>query len=116
MRAKMGAKIAGMKTLPATPDQMTALPPACTSSAPMTPPIKACDELDGMPRYQVVMFQAMPPTSPAKTTASVTEVWLTMPEAIVAATDSERNAPTRFSTADMPTATRGLRAPVAMEV
>jgi hypothetical protein len=112
----MGAKMAGMKTLPATPDQMTALPPACTSMAPTTPPINACDELDGMPRYQVVMFQAIPPASPAKTTARVTELWLTMPEAMVAATDSDKKAPTRLSTDDMATATRGFNAPVAMEV
>lgn len=40
----------------------------------------------------------------------------TRPPAIVAATLSDRNAPTRFSTPDRPTAIRGLRALVAIDV
>ena len=95
--AMIGAKTAGMKTLDATPCQITALPPACTIVAPMTPPIRACEELDGIPRYQVVTFQATPPARPAKTTAMVTSSWLTMPLAMVAATASDRNAPTRLA-------------------
>lgn len=39
-----------------------------------------------------------------------------MPLATVAATSTERNAPTRFKAADRETATLGFRAPVAMEV
>jgi hypothetical protein len=39
-----------------------------------------------------------------------------MPLAIVAATDSESKAPTKFRAAAIPTARRGLRAPVAIEV
>ena len=39
-----------------------------------------------------------------------------MPFATVAATSTDRNAPTRLSTADTATATRGRRAPVAIEV
>ncbi len=39
-----------------------------------------------------------------------------MPLATVAATATERNAPTRLRTAESATAVRGLRAPVAIEV
>jgi hypothetical protein len=39
-----------------------------------------------------------------------------MPLEIVLATSVEMNAPARFSTADTPTATFGLSAPVAIEV
>jgi hypothetical protein len=41
---------------------------------------------------------------------------LMIPLAIVAATLMDRNAPTRLRIADIPTATRGLSAPVAIEV
>ena len=58
----------------------------------------------------------MPPASPAKTTVSVTSLVSTRPLAIVAATLSDRKAPTRLSTPDSATATLGLSAPVAMDV
>jgi hypothetical protein len=76
----------------------------------------ACDELDGIPKSQVSKFQVIPPARPAATTVSVTSLVSTRPLAIVAATASDRNAPTRFSTPEMPTATFGLSALVAMEV
>ena len=50
------------------------------------------------------------PAPPAKTDGS------TIPFAIVAATLIEMNAPTKFSAADIKTATRGFNAPVAIEV
>ena len=84
--------------------------------APTTPPMRAWLELEGIPAYQVVTFQMMAPASPAKMTGSVTRSWLTMPLAIVAATERDRNAPARFSTAATLTAVRGLKAPVAIEV
>ena len=40
----------------------------------------------------------------------------TMPVAIVAATLIEMNAPARLPTAEIATATRGFKAPVAIEV
>ena len=84
--------------------------------APTTPPMRAWLELDGIPAYQVETFQMMAPASPAKITGRVTRSWDTMPLAMVAATESERKAPTRLSTAATLTAVRGLKAPVAMEV
>jgi hypothetical protein len=61
-------------------------------------------------------FQVIPPASPAATTVSVTSLVLTRPLAIVAATASDRNAPTRLSRPDKATATRGSSALVAIEV
>ncbi len=59
-------------TLEVTPCHCTACPPAEASPAPMTPPIRACEELEGSPRYQVARFHRMPPASPANTIVSVT--------------------------------------------
>jgi hypothetical protein len=83
---------------------------------PTTPPISACEELDGIPSSQVSRFQMMPPASPAATTVRVTLLVETRPLAMVAATARERNAPTKLSTPDMATAVRGPSAPVAIDV
>ena len=37
-------------------------------TAPTMPPISACDELDGMPQYQVSKFQLIAPSSAAAMT------------------------------------------------
>ena len=42
--------------------------PLFATAAPASPPIKACDELEGMPKYQVMMFHAIAPTSAPNTT------------------------------------------------
>src|SRR3954462_14352054 len=102
-----GESTAGSTTLDTRPCHFTAENPAAASVAPTTPPISACDELDGMPRYQVARFQKMPPARPANTTVSVTPVEFTSPLAIVAATLNDRKAPTRLSTLDRATATFG---------
>ena len=60
------------------------------------PPIRACDELDGRPKYQVVRFQAIAPTRPPNTTSSVIDSGSTTSLATVAATLSEMNAPTKL--------------------
>src|ERR1700712_3477494 len=114
--AMTGESTAGMTTFWVTPCHLIACPPAAAMVEPMTPPIRAWDELEGMPRYHVIRFHRMPPQRPAKTTVSVTAPVLTSPLAIVAATVKERNAPTRFSTPEIATATFGGRAPVAMDV
>ena len=78
--------------------------------------MRACDEDDGMPRHQVRRFQKIPPSSPARMIAGVIASGSTMSLAIVAATFSEMNAPTKLSRAASPTATLGGRARVAIEV
>ncbi len=96
----MGAISAGSITLPMMPSsKKIASGPLATSIAPTMPPISACDELDGRPKYQVVRFHAIAPTRPPKTTSSVMSSGLTTSLATVAATLSEMNAPTKLSTA-----------------
>src|ERR1700760_2870991 len=103
-----GDRPAGMITFWKRPCHFTAWPPAAAIVEPTTPPIKACDELDGMPKNHVIRFQVMPPARPANTTVNVTSLVSTKPLAIVAATLSDRKAPTRFSTPERATAMRGL--------
>src|SRR5215813_14469098 len=112
----IGDRAAGMITLETSPFHWTAEPPAAASVEPITPPMSACEELDGMPRSQVSRFQMMPPARPAATTVKVTAPVATRPLAIVAATARERNAPTKLSKPEIATATRGGKAPVAMDV
>src|SRR6185503_5909192 len=98
-----------MATLSIKPFQSTADGPWATRVAPTIPPIRACEDDDGSPNHHVVRFNAIAPISPAKTVSSVIEVESTMPLAIVAATASDRNAPTKFRLPDIATATRGDR-------
>src|SRR3954469_6426722 len=114
--ARIGATIAGIATLSSRPLQSTAEGPWATRVAPTIPPINACDEDDGSPNDQVARFHAIAPIKPANTVSSVIEVESTMPLAIVAATASERNAPTKFRLADIATAARGESARVDTEV
>jgi hypothetical protein len=128
---------AGNNSLPTTPSSLFPLPVHLTPSspgpamvAPMRPPNRACDELDGRPRSQVSRFQTMAPTSPASTMRSRSvppsfsssalgvplAFWiLTTALVTVSATWTLRKAPTRLRMADRATATFGRNAPVAME-
>ena len=76
--------------------------------------------LHGIVKYHVVRFQMIAPISAANTSERPdvpdNTCALTMPLAIVAATLIEMKAPTRLSTADIATATRGFSAPVAIAV
>src|SRR5512138_2374104 len=97
--ATTGATTAGIRTLPITPSLSTASAPAAAKAEPTTPPISACDELDGNPRYQVTRFQKIAPTSPAKTTVGVITPASTTSLATVAATASEMKAPAKLKIA-----------------
>ena len=52
-----------MTTLSRMPLHCTVAPAA--SAAPTRPPISACEDDDGRPKYQVSRFQAIAPTSAA---------------------------------------------------
>ena len=97
---------------------------------PVRPPRSACEDEEGSPSTQVMRFQTMPPTRPARTISSSAYPlsasnsargapllsWMLMTALVtVSATSTDRNAPTRLSTADRVTAVLGLRAPVAIE-
>src|SRR5829696_151856 len=114
--ASSGAISAGTSTFEASPSPMIASGPLATNIAPTTPPTSACELLDGSPKYHVMMFQTIAPTSPAKTIVVVTTSWSTMSFAIVPATSSETNAPTKLRIAAKPTATFGAIARVEIVV
>src|SRR4051794_28460583 len=99
MNATIGAATAGIRTLPIRPSLRTASAPEAAKAEPTTPPIRACDELDGSPKYQVARFQTIAPTRPAKTTVGVITSALTTSLATVAATASEMKAPAKLNMA-----------------
>src|SRR4051795_10962875 len=105
--ASTGAIRAGTITLPSRPPPSIALAPSAANAAPTTPPISACEELDGSPKYQVARFQMIAPMRPAKTIVGVIASAFTMPFATVAATCSEMKAPTKLRIAAIVTAMRG---------
>ena len=70
--ATAGATTAGAMTLVRTAAPLTPDPPTAASIAPITPPISACDELEGSPQPHVIRFQAIAPISPANAIVSVT--------------------------------------------
>ncbi len=95
-KATIGATSAGIRTLLTMPSPSTAPDPTAARTDPTTPPMSACEELDGRPKYQVIRFQAIAPTRPAKTIVGVIAPASTTSEAIVAATASEMKAPTKL--------------------
>src|SRR3954447_15140152 len=115
-KARTGATRAGIRTLPTSPSARTASKPAAATAEPTTPPISACEELEGRPKYQVIRFQAIAPIRPAKTIVGVITSALTTSLATVAATEIEMKAPTKFSSEAIPIATEGRAAPVEIEV
>src|ERR671936_828966 len=111
-----GAASAGMTTLCASPCHRTPFSPDCTSAAPTSPPIKACDELDGKPNHHVSRFHAIAPSSAARTVCIVARFASINPFATFFATAVVTNAPARFATAAINTAIRGVSARVPTEV
>ncbi len=67
-KATSGATTAGTISFESRPLPFTAENPTAAMTAPTSPPISACDELEGSPKYQVIRFQAMAPIRAAKTT------------------------------------------------
>jgi hypothetical protein len=105
-----------MTTLSSTPDHFTV--PAEAIAAPTRPPMSACDDEDGIPKYQVTRFHTIAPTSAASTTTSPPSPtgWSMMPLPTVVATEVPRNPPTTFITAAISSAARGVSARVDTEV
>src|ERR671915_2371459 len=91
-KASVGATTAGTATFPSSPSPITASAPSAANAAPTTPPIKACEELEGRPKYQVIRFQAIAPIKPVKTTVGVITEASTTSLATVAATLIEMKA------------------------
>src|SRR6185369_4259486 len=68
MKPKVGESTSGTSTFCTSACHLNADTPACATTAPPSPPISACDELDGMPHHQVSKFQMQAPSSAASTT------------------------------------------------
>src|SRR5829696_8156689 len=115
-KARIGATTAGTRTLPTRPSARMASNPAAATAEPTTPPIKACEELEGNPKYQVIRFQVIAPISPAKTIVGVITAASTTSLATVAATEIEMKAPTKLRIEAKAIATCGLAAPVEIDV
>jgi len=123
MPAVIGAMRAGRTIFDSTAPKSMPPRPAPTSVAPIRPPKRAWDELDGRPSSQVSMFQVIAPMSPAKISernssapaARIASSWM-MPPEMVLDTSVDRKAPTRLRRAARSTAVLGLSAPVAMGV
>src|SRR5919109_5555291 len=82
--------------------------PALAMPAPAKPPIRACDEEVGSPSHQVVKFQTMAPTSPAKITASLTTDESTVLPTVLATWVWKTRKATKLNNAAQTTATRGV--------
>ena len=110
-----GETTIGITTLSTMVAQCTAVPAA--RAAPTSPPISAWVDDDGSPKYQVVRFQTIAPSSPARMTTSPScPLGGTITSDTVWATFWPRKAPTKFITAARIRATRGVRARVDTDV
>ena len=79
--------------------------------------MRAWDELDGMPKYQVIRFQEIAPIRPAMITYTVTSSMTTSPLPIVFAMwTSNTSAATRLKNAAHMTAFLGVRTRVETTV
>ena len=76
VKARIGATMPGTMTFSTRPSPWIALAPLAAKAAPTRPPMSACDELEGSPKYQVARFHAMAPIRPANTTVVVTALGL----------------------------------------
>ena len=74
-----------------SPAQTTAPLPALAMPAPTSPPISACELLDGMPAHQVIRFQQIAPISAPKITRPSMISAVTMPTPTVCATCRPKN-------------------------
>ena len=74
-----------------SPAHTTAPLPAFVTPAPTSPPISACELLDGMPPHQVIRFQQIAPISAPKITRASTTSAATMPVPTVCATCRPKN-------------------------
>src|SRR5829696_4095344 len=90
--------------------------PARARPDPTSPPTRACEDEDGIPKYQVKRFQAIAPRSADRTTDCVTSPGAPSPLPIVEATAVPLRAPRKFSKAASRIAVRSGRTPVLTTV
>src|SRR5574344_291339 len=81
-----GAVNIGAITLSISSKNLTQPHPAFTTDAPINPPIRACEELEGKPKNQVIKFQIIAAHKAQNITWRVIVVGSIMPAPIVLAT------------------------------
>ena len=81
----VGARTMKISVLYQPPAIITPKPPL-TIEAPAYPPMRAWEELEGNPKYQVIMFQTIAPPIPARITVVVTDLISIIPLPMVDAT------------------------------
>ena len=92
------------------PEGLIAANPARATAAPAYPPMSACEELVGRPKYQVMRSHTMAPKRPPKITPNVTTWTSIIPLPIVFATAVPKpNAATKLKKAAHTTACPGER-------
>src|SRR5262245_19195802 len=109
-----GEMTSHVTTLATAPQLTPPNPPSAAIAAPTRPPMNACVELLGRPKYQVMRFHAIPPTSPARmivTVGSFSSDAMVLDTALPNTT-TVTSAPTRLRVAASPTASRALIARV----
>ena len=104
---KNGENTIAFNTLTSPPICKTSTPP-CINPAPIIPPIKACDELEGKPILSVMKFQMMAPPNADMITTSFTAPGSIIPLPTIFATAVDIKAPTTFRTPAITTAVTGL--------
>lgn len=90
-----------LSTTRTSPPTRTDRSPACDSDEPTSPPTSACEDDEGMPKYQVNRFQRIAPSRAESTTPCVTAPGSTSPLPIVAATAVPVSAPRKLRTAEI---------------
>src|SRR5947208_8767331 len=119
-RKPSGGEITRLATCLSNEDHFTPLsPPAAAMPAPHKPPMRAWVELLGSPRYHVTRFQEIAPSSAAITITRpglMARVLAIVFETFAWKNATVTTAPTRLKTAARPTAARGERALVEMDV
>src|SRR5215204_943029 len=90
--------------------------PALATPAPANPPMRACEDEVGRPSHQVMKFQAIAPTSPAKMTASLTTAESTVLPTVLATCVWKTRKAMKLNRAAQTTAIRGVRTRVETTV
>ena len=112
----VGDTTSGTSTFCPSADHLKPERPACATTPPASPPMSACDELDGMPYHHVMRFHTDAPVTAASTTTCVTMAGSAKPDAIVFATAVPLTAPAKLRMPAMITAVRMGSTPVETTV
>src|SRR3970040_765707 len=89
---------------------------ACAKAAPAKPPIKVCDELEGIPCHQVIKFQIIAAITPAKITTRLISLVSAVFATVLATPSPKTQYAKKLKNAAQITACKGVRTFVATTV